>query len=193
MKPIDKWNKINNYDADLLVGVVYEEKKTRMVTRVNNFIIAVMPRHPVMAAMPITIMSRTTQAALSGTLKRNESGKSLTKGVIARTGPIALTEAIEGYANRHSANWPVSVAEGEVDQRGNLVGRVRLMPRNVMTMGWETAEKHITCEQAHALQPGAYICHQYFGTWKAAYKHRPVLTFSNECSYKALREQHTQT
>lgn len=192
MKPIDEWNEINKHDADLLVGVVFEEKGTRMVTRVNNFIIAAMPCHPVMAAMPFTTMSRITQAALSGVAVRDEQGKSLTNGVISRTGPVALTGTIEEYAHRHTVNWPVNAAEGEVEERGNLVGRVRLMPRNVMTMGWETAEQHITCDQAHALHPGAYICHQYFGTWKATYKHRPTLTYSNECTYKGLKEQYTQ-
>jgi hypothetical protein len=191
MKPINEWNDVNGHDADLLVGVVFTDKQN-MVTRVNNFIIAAMPCHPVMAAMPFTTMSTITQSALTGGSVRNEKGKSLTNGVVSRTGPVALTGTIEQYAARNGVQWPVNSLDGAVDDRGNLVGRVRLMPRNVMTMGWETAEKKISCEEAHALHPGAYICHQYFGTWKATYKHRPSLTFSDKCTYQGLKEQYLQ-
>ena len=192
MKPIDEWNEVNGHDADLLVGVVFTDKKTNMITRVNNFIIAAMPCHPIMAAMPFTTMSKITQAALSGGSVRNEKGKSLTNGVVGRTGPVALTGTIEEYAKRHGAQWPANAEEGLVNNGGNLVGRVRMMPRNVMTMGWETAEQHITCEEAHKLHPEGYICHQYFGTWKAEYKHRPALTFSDKCTYQGLKEQYEQ-
>lgn len=191
LKPIDEWNAVNGHDADLLFGVVFTDKRS-MVTRVNNFVLAAMPCHPIMAAMPFTVMSKITAAAQRGGLSRSEKGKSLTAGVVGRTGPVALTGTIKDYAARHGAPWPVNALQGEVQDMGNLVGRVRLMPRNIMTMGWETAETKISCEEAQKLHPNAYICHQYFGTWKAAYKHRPSLTYTKECSYEGLREQYVQ-
>eukprot|EP00879_Flechtneria_rotunda_P009840 GHRR01010292.1.p1 GENE.GHRR01010292.1~~GHRR01010292.1.p1 ORF type:complete len:509 (+),score=117.61 GHRR01010292.1:663-2189(+) len=182
MEPISKWNAANRHDADLLVGVVYTDKGG-MVTRVNNFILAAMPCHPVMAAMPYTAMSRIAAAGLAGNSVGFETGKALSEAVIGRTGPAALTATIADFAERVDAEWPVNGTAGAHDDAGNLVGTVRLMPRNIMTMGWETAAEKITCSEAYERNPGAYICHQYFGTWKATYSHRPALTYSSECRY----------
>src|SRR6185312_6273519 len=57
-----------------------------------------------------------------------------------------------------------------------------------LTMGWETAAEKITCDEALQRNPDAYICHQYFGTWKASYNHRPALTYSSKCRYWGLNQ-----
>lgn len=186
--PVHEWNAVNNHDADLLVGIVYTDTQG-MVTRVNNFIIAAMPCHPVMAAMPFTAMSRIAAAGLQGKSVGGEKGQALTEAVIARTGPAALTATIGDYAKRLGAAWPVNGTAGaEGAGLGNLVSTVRLMPRNILTMGWETAAERITCDEAFQRNPGAYICHQYFGTWKASYNHRTALTYSHKCKYWGLNE-----
>ncbi|WIA20283.1 hypothetical protein OEZ85_006116 [Tetradesmus obliquus] len=186
-KPISEWSSINNHDADLLVGVVYTDA-AGMVTRVNNFILAAMPCHPVMAAMPFTTMSRIAAAGLTNRSVGWEKGPALSEAVIGRTGPAALTATIADYARRLDAPWPVNGTQGAAgDGTGNLVATVRLMPRNIMTMGWETAAEKISCEEALSRNPGAYICHQYFGTWKASYNHRPALTYNESCVYWGLR------
>jgi hypothetical protein len=186
-KPVSEWNAVNNHDADLLVGVVYTDP-AGMVTRVNNFILAAMPCHPVMAAMPFTTMTRIAAAGLANRSVGWEQGPALSEAVIGRTGPAALTATIADYARRLNAPWPVNGTQGAAgDGAGNLVATVRLMPRNIMTMGWETAAEKISCEQALARNPGAYICHQYFGTWKATYNHRPALTYNESCVYWGLR------
>jgi len=182
MKPISDWNAEINHDADLLVGTVYTDK-LGMVTRVNNFIIAVMPCHPVMAAMPFTAMQRIAVAGLKGQSVGGETGKALTEAVIGRTGPAALTATIGDFGGRLGAQWPVNGTAGADLGTGNLVGTVRLMPRNVLTMGWETAAEKISCSEAFKRNPGAYICHQYFGTWKATYSNRPALTYKSSCRY----------
>jgi hypothetical protein len=185
-KPVAEWNAVNNHDADLLVGVVYTDT-AGMVTRVNNFILAAMPCHPVMAAMPFTTMTRIAAAGLANRSVGWEKGPALSEAVIGRTGPAALTATIGDYARRLDAPWPVNGTEGAAgDGTGNLVATVRLMPRNIMTMGWETAAEKISCEEALARNPGAYICHQYFGTWKASYNHRPALTYNESCVYWGL-------
>jgi hypothetical protein len=185
-KPVSEWNAVNNHDADLLVGVVYTDT-AGMVTRVNNFILAVMPCHPVMAAMPFTTMTRIAAAGLANKTVGWEKGYALSEAVIGRTGPAALTATIADYAHRLGAPWPVNGMQGAAgDAAGNLVATVRLMPRNIMTMGWETAAEKISCEEALARNPGAYICHQYFGTWKASYNHRPALTYNESCVYWGL-------
>jgi hypothetical protein len=182
-KPVSEWNAVNNHDADLLVGVVYTDA-AGMVTRVNNFILAAMPCHPVMAAMPFTTMTRIAAAGLANKSVGWEKGPALSEAVIGRTGPAALTATIGDYARRLDAPWPVNGTQGAAgDGSGNLVATVRLMPRNIMTMGWETAAEKISCEEALVRNPGAYICHQYFGTWKATYNHRPALTYNESCVY----------
>jgi hypothetical protein len=187
IKPISEWNAANNHDADLLVGVVYTDA-AGMVTRVNNFILAVMPCHPVMAAMPFTTMTRIAAAGLANRSVGWEKGPALSEAVIGRTGPAALTATIGDYARRLNAQWPVNGTSGAAGTgAGNLAGTVRLMPRNIMTMGWETAAEKISCDEALARNPGAYICHQYFGTWKASYNHRPALTYNESCVYGGLR------
>lgn len=186
IKPINTWNALNNHDADLLLGVVYTDSGG-MVTRVNNFILAAMPCHPVMAAMPFTALSRIAAAGLAGKAVGGEKGKALSEAVIGRTGPAALTATIADYARRSGTMWPVNGTAGAQGAGlGNLVGTARLMPRSILTMGWETAAEKITCDEALQRNPGAYICHQYFGTWKASYNHRPSLTYSNECRYWGL-------
>jgi hypothetical protein len=182
MKPISDWNAESKHDADLLVGTVYTDKHG-LVTRVNNFIIAVMPCHPVMAAMPFTAMKRIAVAGLKGQSVGGETGKALTEAVISRTGPAALTATIGDFAGRLGAQWPVNGTAGADSGTGNLVATVRLMPRNVLTMGWETAAEKISCSEAFKRNPGAYICHQYFGTWKASYSNRPALTYKSSCRY----------
>ncbi|KAF6258207.1 nucleotide-diphospho-sugar transferase [Scenedesmus sp. NREL 46B-D3] len=185
-QPVSEWNAANNRDADLLVGVVYTDA-VGMVTRVNNFVLAATPCHPVMAAMPFTTMTRIAAAGLANKSVGWEKGAALSEAVIGRTGPAALTATIADYARRMSAPWPVNGTQGAAGAgAGNLAATVRLMPRNVMTMGWETAAEKITCEEALARNPGAYICHQYFGTWKASYNHRPALTYSESCMYWGL-------
>lgn len=188
IKPIQQWNAVNNHDADLLVGVVYADNHG-MVTRVNNFIIAAMPCHPVMAAMPFTAMSRIAIAGLQGKPVGGEKGKALSEAVIGRTGPAALTATIAEHAKRVGAAWPVNGTAGaEGAGLGNLVSTVRLLPRNIFTMGWETAAEKISCDEALIRNPDAYICHQYFGTWKATYSHRPSLTYDKQCRYWGLTD-----
>ncbi|KAF8055599.1 och1 [Scenedesmus sp. PABB004] len=182
--PVSTWNAASGHDADLLVGIVYTDARGR-VTRVNNFILAAMPCHPVLASLPFTILARVSRAGLAGRPVGGEAGAALSEAVIQRTGPGALTAAIGAYAASAGAAWPVN-ATAASNATGARVGRVRLLPRHVMTMGWETAAEGISCAEALGRNPGAYICHQYFGTWKASYSHRPALSYSPACTYWGL-------
>lgn len=182
--PIASWNAGPRHDADGLLGVVYAERNGS-VTRVNNFALAFMPCHPLMASMPLMVARRVALAGLAGKPVRGEVGAALSEGVIGRTGPAALTAAVAEYAAARRAAWPANATEGAAGAgAGSVVGRLRLLPREVLTMGWETASEKLTCAEALERHPGAYVCHQYFGTWKAKYDHRPALTYDkHRCRY----------
>ncbi|KAF8072586.1 RNA methyltransferase [Scenedesmus sp. PABB004] len=177
MQPIDTWNADHGHDAALLVGIA---KRTAwgIVQEFNQFVIAAMPGHPVLGAMPLTIAANVAAAFLRGR-GVSASGLGHDSGVLARTGPGAFTEALRQYAARVGARWPLNSTRA--DELGGIrFGSVRAMPKFVLGMGWETIDFNMTCDQVKArVRPEAYICHQFFGTWKQQPEIAVNLTYSD--------------
>lgn len=176
MAPIDTWNSGNGHDAALLVGVA-KRNHANMTREFNQFVIAAMPGHPVLAAMPITVAANFAIYFLRGQAI-TASGVSHDVGVLSRTGPGAFTAALQNYATRVGAAWPINATAADA-HGGVLFGSVRAMPKLELGMGWETVDTHLTCDQVKAtLVPQALVCHQFFGTWKQSPEADVALTYS---------------
>lgn len=177
MQPISTWNADHGHDAALLVGIA---KRTwnGITQEINQFVMASLPGHPVMASMPLIIASNFAASFLRGQQVSGD-GISHDMGVLSRTGPGAFTHALEHYAKRVGGNWPINSTRA--DQLGGILfGTVRAMPKFVLGMGWETIDFNMTCLQVkQKVRPQAYICHQFFGTWKKQPEVSTNLTYSN--------------
>lgn len=57
------------------------------------------------------------------------------------------------------------------------------MPKRFMGVGWVTAEKKLTCEEAMAASPESYICNQYCCSWKSRYNFKKEMTHRPDCKY----------
>lgn len=176
MRPVELWNQRNGHDADMLAAVTFYHKNGG-IKQITNFIMAAMPCHPVLGGVVFEVAAGIAAEALAGQSVKAEAG------IIARTGPLALTAAIAAYATQRGAAWPPNGQEGKTNWTGNLVGQVRIMPTEVMAMGWRAIERRTSCEEALKHEPEAYVCHQYFGSWKTHYSFRPTLTYSPDCKY----------
>lgn len=177
MQPIDTWNADNAHDAALMVGIA-KRTKEGVTQEFNQFAIASMPGHPVMGAMPSIITSNFAVNFLRG-VKPSHQGLHHDSGVLFRTGPGAFTQAIRQYAQRVGQRWPINSTKADL-QGGIRFGTVRAMPKFVLGMGWETMDYNMTCDQVkQKLRPEAYVCHQFFGTWKKQPEISVNLTYSN--------------
>jgi hypothetical protein len=165
MQPISTWNQEHNFDAALIVGIAKRNMKTGDTREFNQFVMAAMPGHPVLAAMPMVIASNLAYTYLTNL--QSAKGKRADDAVLMRTGPKAFTSAIQAYAGRVGAKWPVNSTQADLEG-GVLFGTVRAMPKFVLGTGWDTLDHNMTCEEVKAkIRPEALICHQFFGTWKA--------------------------
>jgi hypothetical protein len=164
MQPISSWNEEHGHDAALLAGIA-KRTPQGFTLEFNQFVMAAMPGHPVMAAMPVVIASNFASSLLQGRQVSNQ-GVFHDAGVLGRTGPGAFTAAIQQYNKRVGGHWPINSTRA--DQLGGILfGTVRAMPKFVLGMGWETIDFNMTCDQVkQKVRPEAYICHQFFGTWK---------------------------
>jgi hypothetical protein len=176
MQPISSWNAEHGHDAALLAGIA---KRTLhgYTIEFNQFVMAAMPGHPVMAAMPLVIASNFASSFLRGR-QVSKQGIFHDAGVLGRTGPGAFTTAIQQYNKRVGGHWPINSTRA--DQLGGILfGTVRAMPKFVMGMGWETIDYNMTCDEVkQKVRPEAYICHQFFGTWKQQPEVATNLTYS---------------
>jgi hypothetical protein len=177
MQPISSWNAEHGHDAALLAGIAKRTPHGYTI-EFNQFVMAAMPGHPVMAAMPIVIASNFATSFLRGRQVSNQAGVFHDAGVLGRTGPGAFTAAIQQYNKRVGGHWPINSTRA--DQLGGILfGTVRAMPKFVMGMGWETIDYNMTCDQVkQKVRPEAYICHQFFGTWKKQPEVATNLTYS---------------
>jgi hypothetical protein len=165
MQPISTWNQEHNFDAALIVGIAKRNMKNGDTREFNQFVMAAMPGHPVLAAMPMVISSNLAYTYLTNL--QSAKGKRADDAVLMRTGPKAFTSAIQAYAGRVGAKWPVNSTQADLEG-GVLFGTVRAMPKFVLGTGWDTLDHNMTCEEVKAkIRPEALICHQFFGTWKA--------------------------
>uniref|UniRef100_A0A383VN89 Alpha 1,4-glycosyltransferase domain-containing protein n=1 Tax=Tetradesmus obliquus TaxID=3088 RepID=A0A383VN89_TETOB len=176
MQPISSWNAEHGHDAALLAGIA---KRTLhgYTIEFNQFVMAAMPGHPVMASMPVVIASNFASSFLRGRAVSNQ-GLFHDAGVLGRTGPGAFTAALRHYNERVGGHWPINSTRA--DQLGGILfGTVRAMPKFVLGMGWETIDFNMTCDQVkQQVRPEAYICHQFFGTWKKQPEVATNLTYS---------------
>ncbi|KAF6250323.1 nucleotide-diphospho-sugar transferase [Scenedesmus sp. NREL 46B-D3] len=177
MQPISSWNAEHGHDAALLAGIA---KRTAHgdTTEFNQFVMAAMPGHPVLASMPLIIASSLASTFLQGH-GVSRQGKLHDAGVLGRTGPGAFTAALRHYNVRVGGHWPINSTRA--DQLGGILfGTVRAMPKFVLGMGWETIDYNMTCDQVkQKVRTEAYICHQFFGTWKKQPEVSTNLTYSN--------------
>ncbi|WIA08446.1 hypothetical protein OEZ85_007883 [Tetradesmus obliquus] len=176
MQPISSWNAEHGHDAALLAGIA---KRTLhgYTIEFNQFVMAAMPGHPVMASMPVVIASNFASSFLRGRAV-SDQGLFHDAGVLGRTGPGAFTAALRHYNERVGGHWPINSTRA--DQLGGILfGTVRAMPKFVLGMGWETIDFSMTCDQVkQQVRPEAYICHQFFGTWKKQPEVATNLTYS---------------
>jgi hypothetical protein len=165
MQPISTWNAEHNHDAALMVGIAKRNMKTGATFEFNQFVMAAMPSHPVMASMPFIIASNFASSFLNGR-RVSHQGMAHDTGVLSRTGPGAFTAALKLYAQRVKGPWPVNSTLAD-HTGGVLFGTARAMPKFVLGMGWDTIDHNMTCLQVKEhIRLEAYICHQFFGTWK---------------------------
>lgn len=165
MQPISDWNKEHNFDAALMVGIAKRNMHTGDTQEFNQFVMAAMPGHPVLATMPMVIAGNLAYSHLAG-LPLKGKGRLVDEGILMRTGPKAFTSAIEAYAHRVGAKWPVNSTQAD-QEGGVLFGSVRAMPKFVLGTGWDTLDHNMTCQEVkEKIRPEALICHQFFGTWK---------------------------
>lgn len=165
MQSISTWNQENDFDAALLVGIAKRNMKTGDTKEFNQFVMAAMPGHPVLATMPMVIAGNLAYSHLRG-MAMHGRGKKYDEQILMRTGPMAFTSALKAYAQRVGAKWPVNSTQADA-QHGVLFGTVRAMPKFVLGTGWDTLDHNMTCEEVKQLiRPEALICHQFFGTWK---------------------------
>jgi hypothetical protein len=166
MQPISTWNQERSFDAALMVGIAKRNMKTGNTKEFNQFVIAAMPGHPVLATMPMVIAGNLAYTYLKD-LPRKGQGKAADEAILMRTGPKAFTSALKAYAHRVGAKWPVNSTQADLDG-GVLFGTVRAMPKFVLGTGWDTLDHNMTCEEVkQSIRPEALICHQFFGTWKS--------------------------
>lgn len=165
MQPVATWNAEHGHDAALLVGIAKRNMRTGDTHEFNQFVMAAMPGHPVMASMPMLITSNFAASFLAGQ-RVSQTGHAHDVGVLSRTGPGAFTEALRRYAASVGGPWPINSTAA--DRAGGIrFGSARAMPKFVLGMGWDTIDHNMTCAQVKAaIRPEAYICHQFFGTWK---------------------------
>jgi hypothetical protein len=176
MQPISSWNAEHEHDAALLAGIA---KRTPYgyTIEFNQFVMAAMPGHPVMASMPVIIASNFATSFLRGREVSNQ-GLFHDAGVLSRTGPGAFTAALRQYNERVGGHWPINSTRADI-LGGILFGTVRAMPKFVLGMGWETIDFNMTCDEVkQKVRPEAYICHQFFGTWKKQPEVSTNLTYS---------------
>jgi hypothetical protein len=165
MQPISDWNKQHGFDAALMVGIAKRNMRTGDTQEFNQFVMAAMPGHPVLATMPMVISRNLAYSHLAG-LPLQGKGRLVDDGILMRTGPQAFTSALEAYARRVGAKWPVNSTQADLEG-GVLFGSVRAMPKFVLGTGWDTLDLNMTCEEVkEKVRPEALICHQFFGTWK---------------------------
>jgi mannosyltransferase OCH1-like enzyme len=193
MQPISTWNQEHSFDAALMVGIAKRNTKTGDTREFNQFVMAAMPAHPVLATMPLVIAGNLAASLLKGFPLKGH-GKAADEAILARTGPIAFTTALEAYARRVGAPWPVNSTQADL-QGGVLFGTVRAMPKFVLGTGWDTLDHNMTCEEVKkTIRPEALICHQFFGTWKS----RPEKAVSarqftyGDCSRREGEQQQQQ-
>eukprot|EP00877_Chromochloris_zofingiensis_P006738 jgi/Chrzof1/2317/Cz11g10230.t1 len=173
LKPIDTWNSHAGHDAQMLVGV--ENSNHGQLGSLNQFVIAAMPCHPMLGAMPLVVLNNIASEHFHGI--RPHRGEGRDTAIVARTGPGAFTEALHLYSTHIGVPLPpVASIDGN---KGMLVGSVKILPVGMFSVGWETAEQHITCVEVAERNPDAYVCHQFFGSWKEVFYFKRPATYDN--------------
>jgi hypothetical protein len=193
MQPISTWNQERNFDAALMVGIAKRNMRTGDTREFNQFVMAAMPGHPVMAAMPMIIATNLAFSHLTG-MPLKGSGRKADDQILMRTGPKAFTSSLHAYAQRVGAKWPVNSTQAD-HEGGVLFGSVRAMPKFVFGTGWDTLDHNMTCEEVkEKIRPEALICHQFFGTWKTRpEKQLQARTFTyGECLKRQQQDQKLQ-
>jgi hypothetical protein len=119
MRPIDEWNAGAGHDATLLVGIAKRNLRTGDTTEFNQFVMAALPGHPVLASMPFVIAANLAAHHLRSKPGAAARGKQLDNQILERTGPKAFTAALRAYAGRVGAAWPVNSTLA--DQQGGVI------------------------------------------------------------------------
>jgi len=186
MKPIDKWNADHGYDASVLLGLEdWLPDRTPYKMHVNNWMLAAMPGHPLLALLP-GIVTGTIQRQYFSLIKKGQTGSQqmYESGILERTGPDALTAAMYQYFEGLDINLN-NYSEADVNSgQGLAAGGVRILPGATST-GWVVAEaraKHqkLTCADLLATKPDALVCHLFWGTWRSNWQaFKEDFTFDN--------------
>eukprot|EP00877_Chromochloris_zofingiensis_P013705 jgi/Chrzof1/8589/Cz03g16170.t1 len=175
MQPIDVWNAQNNHDAEILVGVESVDEH-KMVKGYQQFVMAAMPCHPITGSMPFRVLSSIARQYMKG--ETATQGGNMDAKILGTTGPGVWTEAVEDYARKMGAHLPLDDKVLNVEG-GVLIGTLRVLPGFMLSAGWETQEKHISCADMFKQNPNALICHQFLGTWKAKFKYKKAPQYDN--------------
>lgn len=156
MQPISTWNEEHSFDGALLVGMAEHTTNAGSTTMFNQFVLAAMPGHPVLALITLDIAAKQAKHQLTR-LPWNGRKNGVDVTTATPLGPRGLASALEAYAHQKGAEWPTNSTEGNLQSR--LVGSVRAMPKDALDLGWDAQHLNMTCLQVkETFCPGALIC-----------------------------------
>lgn len=187
LKPIDEWNAQHGDDAAVLLGIEnYDAKRSPHRVHVNNWAMAAVPGHPLLARFPGVVV-REIQRQFFGLAQRygELTPKLYEAGVLNRTGPAALTTAMYEYFESVGLDLnKVPVAELEGSKGGVIAGGVRVLPTIALSSDWKVADARAkgvkyTCADVAAAKPQALVCHMFWGSWRTSWR-----TFKQRFTYE---------
>lgn len=186
LKPIDEWNAQHGHDAAVLLGVEnFDAKRKPHTVHVNNWAMAAMPGHPLLARFP-GVVTREIQKQYFELVAQKGQMKPLQyeKGILDRTGPAAVTTAMYEYLESVGLDLN-KVSEADLTGSGGVIaGGVRVLPGVALSTGWEVADARskglkYTCADAAAAKPQALVCHMFWGSWRSTWR-----TFKQRFTYE---------
>lgn len=176
LKPIDEWNIQHNDDAAVLLGVENYDKNRKEKVHVNNWVMAAMPGHPLLAQFPNLVRRQIQRQYFKVAREHRTLSPALyEQGILERTGPEALTEALYEYFATAGADLN-SVTEGDLNgDHGVIAGGVRVLPYTAFSTGWEVAVARskggkYTCADNALAHPQALVCHMFWGSWRSTWQ-----------------------
>lgn len=176
LKPIDEWNMQHGNDAAVLLGVECFDMNRKHRVHINNWVMAAMPGHPLLAQFPSIVMQQIQrqyfQLARGG---GKLSSVLYEQGILDRTGPSALRIALYEHFKASGLDL-TNVTESDLNGRqGVIAGGVRVLPMTALSTGWRVAlarskgEKY-SCADVAAANPQALVCHMFWGSWRSTWQ-----------------------
>jgi hypothetical protein len=190
LRPVDEWAAAHAADTAVVVGLE-NFNATRKPHRfhITNWALASVPGHPMLGRSPAVVARATQQQYLE--LARDRESTLLSKqryeeGIIDRTGPAALTTALYEYLDSVGFDLNTKSLRDVDSRQGVAAGGVRVLPVAALSSGWlvaaaRKAGKPLSCDDIGRKDPSAYVCHQFWGSWREKWGHRARFTYADDC------------